>query len=136
MLGPFLVPPYHAGSWWEQAGGSAPGASTQALRSCDGIEDDIPLTTWRSVESPDGKVRVWWQARYPADSAKAEEYARVVGTIWQALATLMGREPPSDNGDMRPCRGGDDRLDISLVDIGDSALVRAYTSTEDGPAPS
>ena len=46
-----------------------------------------------------------------------------VDIIWGDLRALMGREPPDDGGDLRPCRGGDDRLDISLVEIKNNGEV-------------
>jgi len=115
-LAPFLLPPFHAGSWWELQQSSA-GASPAAIRCGQSGTSDPPLTGWAYFDSSGGAVRVWWQTRYADDEAKARAYADQIDQIWLRLASLLRRQPPSDEGANRPCRGGDNRLDVAIVDL-------------------
>jgi hypothetical protein len=129
-LRPFTIPPYHKGSWWDlRRGGASPAAAPAAAPAADGPgclsvgDGEAPiLTDWSYVDG--GKARVWWQKDSPGDAARAKEYAFMADVVWDRLKELMGREPPSDGGDLLPCRGGDDRLDISIVELkGDFGAV-------------
>lgn len=126
---PFTIPPFHAGSWWDLANrpaSSALAAENGENRFCNNPTNFPILAGWRAVDSANGKARVWWQTRYPQDEAKAKMYAELVDTVWPELSSLMGREPLRDNGSVLPCRGGDDRIDISLADISEAGYVRPY----------
>jgi hypothetical protein len=132
-LEPFTIPPYHTGSWWGARFGpartSTPSLSPAELRCGQtGKVDDPLFNQWHYVDSTGGAVRIWWQARYAADEAKARNYAKVVDDIWLKLAALMRRQPLSDEGNIKSCRGGDNRLDISLVDLGNNGETWPYTS--------
>jgi hypothetical protein len=120
-LRPFTLPPYHAGSWWDlrRQPGRAGSAAPAETRTCDdlGTVDEPFYRDWQYLDAPGGHTRIWWQTRYPEDAAKAKALNAEIDTIWGHLAALMKREPPHDGGDLRPCRGGDNRLDISLVDF-------------------
>jgi hypothetical protein len=138
-LGPFLIPPMHHGSYWEQLiEGATPSATVSpALASprasaadpnspwCDtsvagGV--DVAVENWHFVEATSGtaagKVRVWYQDRYAATDAgvAANLLNAMQNKIWPALTTLMGREPLPDGGSTGPCSGGSDAVDIALVD--------------------
>jgi hypothetical protein len=121
-LEPFTIPPYHAGSWWDLRQNhtiATTAAIAPAMLRCGqtgDVKDDL-LNQWHYVDSAGGAVRLWWQARYPNDEQKARDYAKEVDAIWLKLHALMRRQPPSDEGETRRCRGGDNRLDISLVDL-------------------
>ncbi len=135
-LKPFTIPPYHAGSWWDLSRQpSGPGVA--AYRPCDMLTGiDVPFyEDWEYLDSDGGHVRIWWLAKHPEDASKARALIEVVETIWGHLTTLMGRQPPTDGGGLRPCRGGSDRLDISLVDILGPGEVGAVTWRTRSPAP-
>ena len=147
VLGPFLVPPYHEGSWWAQqdVGGSQRPArlqSDQSYRRCFGstpgdVGLDLPfLAEWQFVEILGGKLRVWWQTRYDAtDRPVAEEMAaEIESKIWPKLTGLMGREPLLDGGSSIKCRGGTDAIDISLVDMKRAATTTVPGQFEGAPA--
>lgn len=130
-LEPFLIPPYHVGSWWDlrqqKAAFAGSSIGTAQLRcGQNGNSSDPPLNQWHYVDSAGGLVRVWWQARYSEDEAKARNYATAVDGFWLKLAALMHREPISDDGADIPCRGGDNRLDISLVDLTNNGETYPY----------
>jgi hypothetical protein len=60
---------------------------------------------------------VWYQRKSVLDYAAALRIADAIDKeIWPKLTGLMGREPLLDLGSVRPFRGGDDRLDIALVE--------------------
>ncbi|HET9222867.1 MAG TPA: hypothetical protein VFO07_10205, partial [Roseiflexaceae bacterium] len=132
-LEPFTIPPYHTGSWWDLRQNHAL-AATSAIAPAElrcgqtGNVKDPLFNQWHYVDSSGGAVRIWWQARYPQDEAKARNYARVVDDMWLKFATLMRRQPPSDEGEQRTCRGGDNRLDISLIDLGHNGVTWPYTT--------
>jgi hypothetical protein len=122
ILEPFTIPPYHSGSWWDlryNHAGAAPSSIGPAELRCGGVGSHVPLLLrqWHFVDSSNGMVRVWWQARYPEDEQKARDYAQTVDGIWLKLHALMRRQPPSDEGSTESCGGGGDQLDISLADI-------------------
>ena len=140
LLGPFLVPPYHEGSWWAQqnAGGSQQAARLQAqesyrrcfTRTPGDVGLDLPLLEkWKFVEILGGKLRVWWQDRYDATDRPVAEAmaAEIESKIWPKLTGLMGKEPLLDGGSSIMCRGGTDAIDISLAD-----MSRAATTTVPG----
>jgi hypothetical protein len=139
ILGPFLIPPMHHGSYWEQLiEGATPSATVSASLAsthtraadpntpwCDtsvagGV--DIALEDWHFLEATSGtaagKVRIWYQDRYAAtDAAVAANLLNgLQNKIWPALTLLMQREPLPDRGSTEPCSGGSDAVDIALVD--------------------
>lgn len=131
ILQPFLIPPYYAGSWWDlrQNKAALAGSSigTAQLRcGQNGHSSDPLLNQWHYADSAGGMVRVWWQARYSEDEAKARNYAAIVDGFWLKLTALMHRQPLSDEGADTPCRGGDNRLDISLVDLTNNGETYPY----------
>jgi hypothetical protein len=151
-LGPFLIPPMHEGSYWEQliSGASAAVTPAAALASPRAAEADpnspwcqsdldIALQDWSYVEaasgSADGKVRIWYQNRYAAtDAALAGNLmSAMANKIWPKLTTLMGREPLPDFGSTGACAGGSDAVDIALVDAA-KATTTPTLRQEDSPA--
>jgi hypothetical protein len=53
---------------------------------------------------------------------------KAIDGIWLKLHGLMQRQPPSDEGEERTCRGGDNRLDISLIDLSNNGETWPYTT--------
>jgi hypothetical protein len=108
-LKPFLLTPPEPGSWLEQQGA---GRSLEA----QAIE-------WGTVGTKNGKVKVWYQKRYAADGARAQKIADAIdSTIWPLLTEevpvgLGMREPRPDCGATCAEGGGDERLDIYLVEV-------------------
>jgi hypothetical protein len=152
-LGPFLIPPFHQGSYWEQQieGSSAAATSSPALASPRAAADDptspwcvgnpdIALEDWHFVEALSGpgagKVRIWFQDRYAAtDAALAGTLMNAMqNKIWPAVTTLMQREPLPDGGSTASCAGGSDAVDIALVDAGTATTYSHTLSNEGAPA--
>lgn len=136
-LEPFTIPPYHRGSWWDiRQNGAASLAAAHSpapaeLRCGQVGKTDPPMfTQWNFIDSAGGNMRIWWQAQHPLDESTARAYASQVDAIWSKLATLMRRTPPADGGINRNCRGGDDRLDISLVDVGGTGETWSYAAVD------
>src|SRR5687768_13808423 len=131
-LEPFFMRPAEPGSWVTLGpiGGQEP-----AARSRQNVPDATPeaelsvplepgaseratarpsVITWKSVYAVGGKAKVWWQDRYPTDSAIAHGLAsELTSLIWGRLTGLMNQEPFPDNGIIR--NGGDAALDFYLV---------------------
>ena len=146
---PFFAAPFAPGSWWTQHEGIAtPAGSTSALLPQDeGVIDPCirslgPLTgSWSFVDTKNGGARVWWETSNAADAGRARTFADALDKdIWLRLVSLMGRAPLPDGGSsaLNPCRGGDDRLDISLVhlaDVGWDGLTSPIDWTCHDPSP-
>ncbi len=130
-LGPFLIPPFHQGSYWDQQVNRSSVTPRAAIARdadparpwCDPTTNNqVLLQDWSFVEADSGaaagKVRIWYQNRYPTDVALAGSLMTAMETkIWPSLtATLMLREPLPDGGSTESCSGGSDALDIALVD--------------------
>ncbi len=147
-LGPFLIPPFHEGSYWEKSlRGRRPSSSASRRRAtadpnspwCFG-DPDVALEDWSYVEASSGpaagKVRIWYQKRYAAtDAALAGDLMGALESkIWPALTTLMGHEPLPDEGSTGPCAGGSDAVDIALVDRATATTFSHTLSNESTPA--
>jgi len=111
LVGPFLVQPFYAGSWWDlRRGGSGLGAQAVSCRpwatGCSLLTGD-----WNFVDGI--HVRVWYLKAHAATDAlvAADLIAAADGPIWTALNAVMGRVPKPDAGE-----GGSDRYDIVLSD--------------------
>jgi hypothetical protein len=124
MLEPFLLRPPASGSWLEQSVGE----SSQSTLSMS------PQLSWGTIDTVNGKVKVWYQHRYPGDQSKADEIALALDAIiWPALFDeLKMKEPLSDFG--LPDSGGDGRLDIYLVHIARRGVARPLAGCEETPA--
>ena len=136
-LGPFLIPPFHQGSYWDQQVNRSSMAPRSTLARdadpsrpwCDPTTNNqVLLEDWIPVEADSGaaagKVRIWYQSRYPTDAALANSLMTTMETkIWPSLTMLMQREPLPDGGSTESCSGGSDAVDIALVD----GIARATT---------
>lgn len=108
-LRPYLLPPSAAGSWLAQSQASAAGV--------DNAEQE-----WDTVETANGKVKVWYRTATASHGARAVAIARAIDEkIWPALTGLM-REPLPDCGASCRAGGGDSRIDIYLTNV-----RRSYT---------
>jgi CARDB protein len=147
-LGPFLIPPYHQGSYLEQEihgdrGPELPPADLRAAGSgspwCVG-NPDIVLRDWSYVEATHGlaagKIRIWYQDRYAStDAPLARDLMNAMERkIWPGLVSLMGREPLPDGGSTDWCAGGSDAVDIALVDVDIPSTYSHTSSNENTPA--
>jgi hypothetical protein len=117
----YSLPPFDPGSWWANRYLPNYAVSQGTLLTptdspgC-GIGSGPLLGSW-SWEPKDGSghVKVWYETKYPAEDVVASYIANAVNTqMWPLYTQIMGRQPLSDNGSTRSCRGGDDRLDIAL----------------------
>ena len=132
ILAPFLIPPMHEGSYWQQQIEGRSAASTAAARVTPRADDPdspwcatsgpVALEDWNYLEAISGpaagKVRIWFQQRYAStDAALAGTLLNAMETkIWGNLTTLLQREPLPDFGSTGVCAGGTDAVDIALVD--------------------
>lgn len=160
----YFVPPNHGGSWWQKKfapkspNGSKPTKRDLALRKrSDGYGEELYghsgqelhkrapidvfsdptllLREWDSVASSDGNVRVWFQVRYASTDKKlATDMAAESVKIWAKHKALMVMTPIPDSGDKIDGRGGDSRLDISLVDGGSNTLPYGRSCTSAAPS--
>ena len=124
LLAPFLLPPSAPGSWLElREGAMGSGAVTAAA------------VEWHSISTLNGKVKVWYEQRYTdtgMDDVKATGLVHALDSlIWDKLTGLMGREPLSDIG--QPNNGGDGKLDIYLVHIGDRGVTSPHLACDNSP---
>lgn len=107
ILEPFLIPPFHVGSWAEA---STPGITNFSL--CG----PVAIGSWSSVLSPSRNVRIWWNKANPGDAVVASNLTTVADRAVLTFTSLLGRSLISDGGSSGPCRGGDDAIDVALVD--------------------
>lgn len=110
-VGPFLVPPFVSGSWWDLRRGGA-GGFQMAAPPCRPWEAGCPiLADWEYKQG--ANVRVWYlKDNAGTDASVAQDLVtEAEGKIWPGLATLMQRWPLPDGAS-----GGSPHLDISLVD--------------------
>jgi hypothetical protein len=146
VVRPFLIPPYHEGSYWDD-----PATPTAAARSAPRRRDnpdspwctgnvDVALEDWSFVEADSGpaagKIRIWYQDDLAAtDAALANSLMTTMETkIWPPLTTLMGREPLPDSGSTESCEGGSDALDIALLDLPTASTFSHTSAQENTPA--
>jgi hypothetical protein len=144
QVAPFLIPPFHKGSWWDlrqQAQSRQPYGTNAVTTYGFGITKpctDCPLSfDWEFVATANGKVKVWYLGSEPLDKVKAQGFANEIDqVIWPKLKALMGREPLPDDGDgwLGNSLGGDSRLDIALVDIDRSITTGRYNDGCQGAA--
>lgn len=137
QVAPFLIPPFHQGSWWElrqQAQSHQPYATNDIVSYGIGPDKpclDCPLSlSWAYAATVNDKVKVWYYADDAQAEAKAKDFVfEIDQRIWPKLQGLLGREPLPDDGDgfwLGSHMGGDSRLDIALVDIGRSVTTGVY----------
>ncbi|UCF38786.1 MAG: hypothetical protein JSU96_08105, partial [Acidobacteriota bacterium] len=120
ILLPFLVPPFYEGSWYDfrqqAASGSAP---LQSVPPCTHRQPTpCPISTqWESLDTANGKMRIWHRKGITADRNKALDLKEEVDArIWPKLQGFLEREPISDAS--KNNNGGDGKLDVALVDLG------------------
>ncbi|MEP0775528.1 MAG: hypothetical protein HRF46_14360 [Acidobacteriota bacterium] len=111
LIGPFLAPPFVAGSWWDLRRAPA-GSAWAAAPPCRPWEVGCPiLADWEYKEGPN--VRVWYlKSNAATDAATAQGLVNEVEQqIWPKLASVLLRWPMPDG-----LLGGSPHLDIALVD--------------------
>lgn len=118
IIGPFLVPPFHEGSWDDIR---STGTDSR-LGATGAVPCGATLRGWTSVLSPSRQVRIWWKSENPADQVPAEYLASVADKMLLKFSALLGRNPILDNGSSLPCRGGDDAIDVAFVNKGSEAI--------------
>ena len=126
QVGPYLVPPYYEGSWWdiEQRGASAAPSSAPNCVPNHGPTGCPQHPAWSSVSG--NLVKVWYPVNWPNGSVHAGGIITAVeGTFWPALFSVMQRTPLSDAGELN--NGGDGKLDIAIVPGADGAFVEPFT---------
>jgi hypothetical protein len=116
LIGPFLVPPFYQGSWWDlrRASGSSINSSIQPNAVCKPWEATAfcsILTDW--AFSVGGHVRVWYDKSRSDDAVTASAMANEVDArIWSELTKVMGRTPILEHD-----IGGVKLLDVVLTDV-------------------
>ncbi len=110
-LAPYLMPPFHEGSWHDlRTSADAPRA--QAVAVCGPVK----FGSWQSILAPSRLVRIWWSDDHPGDGATAATLIPVADKALLMFSALLGRSAILDGGSGTICRGGDDAIDIALVD--------------------
>jgi hypothetical protein len=121
LVGPYLVPAYFKGSWWDLRNGSgAMSGSTASLHTADVPcfpwvgNCPINFSAWDYAAS--AHVRVWYEVdRAATDRALADDIANEVeARIWLPLTNLMGRAP------LLTSYGDGTHVDILLSDFSGS----------------
>jgi hypothetical protein len=117
LIGPFLVPPFYQGSWWDlrRASGSSINSFIQPNAVCKPWEFTAAcsiLTDW--IWQSKGHVRVWYQRdRADVDGPVAGSMAdEAEAKIWPELTRVMGRTPILEHD-----IGGVKLLDVVLTDV-------------------
>jgi hypothetical protein len=106
QLQPYLLPPGDPNSWFAQNERSAEGELSAAA------------LTWETINTANGKVKIWYHPEY-GDGGRAARIAQELNNrIWPEITTLMSRPPLPDCGPTCPGGGGDNRIDIYLVNSG------------------
>lgn len=114
IVAPFLIPPFHQGSWANRS--DAPSAAGRRQPDDLSLCGPVALGSWHSVLSPSRTVRIWWRDSNPGDAAVAASLTTVADKAILTFTSLLGRQPLPDGGSSGPCRGGDDAIDVALVD--------------------
>ncbi|GBC79135.1 hypothetical protein HRbin09_00349 [bacterium HR09] len=122
VVGPYLVQPFYAGSWWDRRRAGVTGVSALATM-CRPWAITCPILSgdW---EYYDGTyVRVWYLKSHAAtDAAVARALAAAATSdIWPKFTASMGRVPKSDGDE-----GGSALYDVVLSD---GLSSRTYGST-------
>jgi hypothetical protein len=141
---PFMIPPIYAGSWFDLRYGEAAAAGTGGS-GIQPAETPSPLICnhsakgWNSFLTKNGKARVWWNSKWPADKARAEAVMQNLdGRIWAALVEIHGapHQPLSDQG--AKCGGPDGAIDIFITPLTVSGYFMPlpdYWTWPDKPCP-
>ncbi len=116
LLEPFLLPPAAPGSWLELQ-------QEQAVTA----QSAVPIE-WVTLSRPGGKVKVWYQTRYPGDDVLAAQIlVDMEDIVWPKLFKLMDRAPlPDDKLPEYVDNGGDGLFDIYLVRISAHGEAHPY----------
>ncbi len=131
LVGPFLVQPFYAGSWWDRRRGSGAGVGAFTIW-CRPWAVQCPILTdeWFHIDGT--HVRVWYHS---ADALVASDLMTTADTtIWPALSAVMGRVPKPDGGE-----GGNNLYDIVVSDglearVEGKTIITELTSCKDAPA--
>ncbi|MGE5156359.1 MAG: hypothetical protein ACM3JP_02560, partial [Betaproteobacteria bacterium] len=110
LVGPFLVPPFYQGSWWDLRRASAAGIEAQASACRPWVVTCSILDDWGYYDKP--HVRIWFLKSHLTDETVAHELGDFAeNEVWPKLMSSMGRLPKPDDG-----MGGSDSLDIVMSD--------------------
>lgn len=113
-LAPFMKTPPEADSWY-----SLPTVNARTT----GRVQAATVVNWGQVYGGFA-FKIWYDANRAGDQLVAQNFAAELdGKIWGDLTTLMQKAPKPDCGAGCPSGGGDNRLDIYLVEpsVGSSA---------------
>jgi hypothetical protein len=118
LIGPYLVPAFYAGSWWDLRRAGA--ASVRPLAGCkpwETVEVCSILSDW--IYAAGNHVRVWYDKSRPEDFPIAADLASEVDArIWPELIKVMAREPIRDHE-----INGTKLLDVVLTDNFDEGVI-------------
>jgi hypothetical protein len=132
MLAPYLLRPADVGSWRDPGVRAALAAArTAATRekplnrpTCQGS-----LSGWAPFDTTNGKVRVWYHTDFLTDGIVARKVAQFIDNdVWPMLITSLGFNEPLSDTRLTGCYGGDGRLDIYIVVMGDRGQTIKSTS--------
>ena len=134
QVGPYLVPPYYVGSWWDLQQQSATGvpSSTPNCMPNFGPIGCPQHPAWSSVSG--SLVKVWYPNTFPNGSVHAQgTVSDIENNFWPALQEVMQRTPLSDAGEIN--NGGDGKLDVTILPGGTSNFVEPYTPNDCSAEP-
>jgi hypothetical protein len=110
VIGPFLVPPFYEGSWWDLRRASSRGVRATTTSCRPWLVTCSLLSDWAYIDG--AHTRIWYLTSHPGDATVAAELATAADTdIWPKFASSMGRVPKPDGG-----MGGSDGYDVVMTD--------------------
>jgi len=115
ILGPFLLSIFEPGNWEELELPLGISSATSGISAAAAPAPSGP----QSVDTVNGKVRIWWLPQRPQDEARAIALANELDSyLWQKLTSAF-RSPIPDLEGLTPTGpdyfGPDDRLDVLLT---------------------
>lgn len=134
QVGPYLVPPYYAGSWWDlqQGAGVAQPAGQPNCTPNAGPTGCTAHPDWSSVSG--SLVKVWYPNTFANGAVHAQATVQQIESqLWPALQAVMQKTPLSDAG--RANNGGDGKFDIAILPDTSDNFVEPYTPNDCSAEP-
>jgi hypothetical protein len=119
-LRPYLLSPSSGESWY-----------AQKVMSGQGIRAAVDPLTRQTITTTNGKVKIWYYPELAGQAGRAQRIAAEIDRhMWGKLTELFGRDLPQACGAGCAEGGGDERLDVYMIDriIGQghtAAVIRA-----------
>ncbi len=124
LIGPYLVPPFYEGSWWDlRRAGTTSVRTLGACRPWAGFNSCSIIADFAYVAGD--HVRVWYDKSQLNDSSIASDLVHETDVkIWAELIKVTGREPIVEDQ-----INGKTLLDVVLVDnLADGVLATTFST--------